>query len=213
MASILSAPSSIDEGQIYSTSFSSLTQSPTEAVISSATTGNTYTVNSSHITWGGSIASFPFPPLLAASDYQVVWHLSALDGGGTLTSTGLTVTNSYPYSDTPGITDSNSVLHGQFLGSSLVELKIIKDADAALMTINWSQMNTDGTWNGDVSFYTTVVSGATGSTTVTIGVLFSDGTTGSFDVTIQIGGSGLVNIVDRGKLLKPLIRSLITGLY
>lgn len=120
----------------------------------------------------------------------------------------------YPYSYTPEVTDSNSVMHGQLLGSSPVQLKINQDADPSLVSINWSQMNTDQTWAGDINHYATPVAGASGSTQVVIGVLFSDSTTTSFTVTLVLNATGTVQVNQRGNpLLGNILSPVISPLF
>lgn len=157
-------------------------------------TGNT--ADPTELRLGGSVVAFTFnagvltytAPLLSNNDALVV----EVDVDGFTLSTTIAYSNTYSYTHTPGSIDDNSILPDSSFGTTqLVELKVITDATASVLTIDWDGYDADN-FASAVADFVTPVSDVAASTDVTMGYHITEtGATGTFTRTLSVTDADL----------------------
>lgn len=113
---------------------------------------------------------------------------------GTYTGGGVT----YPYVLTShGAADPNSIMaNANFATTGTVDLAVITDFDSAKVVLDWQAISDGQLWRQDVNTLAAVnvISTTDTTTTATLGWRVPDGTTGQFDVILQINATGTVTV-------------------
>ena len=155
-----------------------------------------YTVDPTELRLGGNVVAFTFnagvltytAPLLPNNDTLAV----EVDVDGFTLSTTIAYSNTYPYTHTPAVIDDNSILPDSSFGTAeLVELKVITDANASVLTIDWDGYDADN-FASAVADFITPVSETAASTDVTMGYLITEtGVSGTFTRTLSVTDADL----------------------
>ncbi|MFB2703546.1 hypothetical protein [Marinobacter shengliensis] len=161
--------------------------------------------------------TYSYLPPLIADDAEA--ELSVSVDGDTLTTT-ISYANSYDreqltHPATEAEYSTNSLSYPNAYGTSLAyEWKVVADASAAVVVIDWDALEADDGFFKDIAGYATPV--ANGSTTVTLGVFVPEtGEAYQFDRTINVS-DGSVVVTGQGlwrELFRDPTEELFTELF
>lgn len=110
--------------------------------------------------------------------------------------TGVTITYLYVLTS-HGIADANSFMaNAQFATTGTVDLAVITDFDSAKVVVDWQAISDGQLWRQDVNTLAAVdvISTTDTTATATLAWRVPNGTTGQFDVNLQINADGTVTV-------------------
>lgn len=139
------------------------------------------------------------PGGLASGTYDFV-----LNGSGSETDTisGIAYTQTHPYTAPYGLVDSNSLFTDQILTANSYFRVVTGPTNG---TLDAAGAESGSLWGNDIADIYTGDPGYTGNDTITLEMLYSDGTTDQWIVTIQVSDTSPPVVVDWifGKGIKP----------
>lgn len=208
--SITSADNITDETQPATVTLANNTAAPTAITINGAA-GSNITFVSEDTGAGAETYSYE-PPLIADDDTADL----VVSVDGTTAATVIACANSYDrdqltHPATEAEYSENSLSYpNAYATTQPYEWKVIADANASVVTIDWSALEADDGFHKDVASYATPV--ANGSTTVTLGVFVPEtGQAYQFDRTITVSDGSVV--VEGEGLWRELFRDPTEELF
>lgn len=187
------------------------TQPATVTLVGNSSAPSAIRINGSsgtNITSEGSGVYSYLPPLIE-DDPEA--ELEVVVGGETLAST-ISYANSYDRGQlSHGDPDGNSLNFGNQYATSLAyEWKVIADANPAIVSIDWDELEAADGLNDDLNDYATTL--ANGSTTVTLGVFIPEsGQSVQFSRTIVVSDGSVV--VEGDGLFRELFKDPINEIF
>lgn len=189
--SITAADDITAEGQTATLTLSGNTAAPTSATLNGTDVG-TLTDQ------GSGVYSYAAPLIADDATADLVVSVDS-----TTATTTIAYANSYDrdqltHPATEAEYSKNSLSYpNAYATTQPYEWKVIADANASVITINWNALEADDGFHKDVASYATPV--ANGSTTVTLGVFVPEtGQAYQFDRTITVSDGGVV-VSDSGR--------------
>jgi len=128
--------------------------------------------------------------------YNLGYVGTAYNLGYTGAFTGSVITYTYVLTS-HGIADANSFMaNAQFATTGTVDLAVITDFDSAKVVVDWQAISDGQLWRQDVNTLAAVdvISTTDTTATATLAWRVPDGTTGQFDVNLQINADGTVTV-------------------
>ena len=208
--SITTADDITDESQPATFTLSGNDNAPTGITINGEAGSNITFV--SEDTGAGTETYSYEPPLIADDDTaDLVVSVDGTTAGATIAYANSYDRDQLTHPATEAEYSENSLSYpNAYATTQPYEWKVIADANAAVVTIDWNALEADDGFHKDVSSYATPV--VNGSTTVTLGVFIPEtGQAYQFDRTIEVTDTSVV-IGESNRLRQSLKESLRSSL-